>query len=119
MSVKASVRHIGNVAVVDLSGRFTLGEGSGLVRNTIKGLVQEGRRRILLNLADVSYIDSAALGELVGAFATVTNAGGTIKLLNAQGRVSEILTVTKLYTVFESFTDETAALRSFAGVVSA
>jgi anti-sigma B factor antagonist len=118
MSVKASVRHADNVAVVDLSGRFTMGEGSGLVRNTIKGLLQEGRRLILLNLADVSYIDSAALGELVGAFASVTNAGGKIKLLNAQGRVSEVLIVTKLYTVFESFTDETAALRSFSGAAS-
>ncbi len=119
MSVRASVRHLGNVTVVDLSGRFTLGEGTGLVRNTIKELLHEERRLILLNLAEVSYIDSAALGELVGAFASVTNAGGKIKLLNAQGRVSEILTVTKLYTVFESFSDEAAAIRSFSGVASA
>jgi anti-sigma B factor antagonist len=119
MSVKASVRHVGDVAVVDLSGRFTLGEGSGLIRNTVKGLLKEGRLLILLNLADVSYVDSAALGEMVGAFASVSNAGGKIKLLNAQGRVSEVLVVTKLYTVFESFSDEAAALRSFSGVASA
>jgi anti-sigma B factor antagonist len=119
MSCRAAVRHAGNIAVVDLSGRITLGDGSGLVRETIKSLLKEGRKDILLNLKDVSYMDSAGLGELVGAYASVTNAGGTIKLLNAQGRVKEVLSVTKLYTVFEAFSDEAAALKSFSSAASA
>jgi anti-sigma B factor antagonist len=119
MSCKAAVRHAGDVAIVDLSGRLVLGEGSGLIRNTIKDLVNKGTTRILLNLAEVSYMDSAGLGELVGSYASVTSAGGKIKLLNAQGRVSEVLTITKLYTVFESFTDESSALRSFGEATKA
>jgi anti-sigma B factor antagonist len=113
------VRHAGNIAVVDLSGRITLGDGSGLVRDAIKTLLQEGRKNILLNLKDVSYMDSAGMGELVGAYASVTNAGGTIKLLNAQGHVKEVLAVTKLYTVFEAFSDEAAALKSYPAAVGA
>ncbi len=119
MSCKAAVRHAGKIAIVDLSGRISLGEGSGLVRNTIKDLVARGDTKILLNLGEVSYMDSAGLGELVGSYASVTNAGGKIKLVNAQGRVSEVLTVTKLYTVFESFQDETSALRSFGEAANA
>lgn len=114
MSTKATVRHSGNVAIVDLAGRITLGEGSGMVRNTIKDLVKTGHQNILLNLKDVGYVDSAGLGELVGAYATVTTMGGNIKLLNAQTKVSNLLQVTKLYTVFVTFTDEAEALRSFA-----
>ncbi len=119
MSCKAAVRHAGNVAVVDLSGRLCLGEGSGLIRNTIKELLNSGTSKILLNLGEVSYMDSAGLGELVGAYASVTNAGGKIKLVNAQGKVSEVLTITKLYTVFESFQQETSALRSFGEAAKA
>ena len=113
MSCKAAVRQTGDVAIVDLSGRITLGEGSGLVRKTIKDLLKEGRRSILLNLQNVTYMDSAGLGELVGSYASVTNAGGQIKLLNPQGKVTAVLAVTKLYTVFETFSDEAAAVRSF------
>jgi anti-sigma B factor antagonist len=113
MSCKAAVRHTGNVAIIDLSGRVTLGEGCALVRATIKDLVLEERLNLLINLAQVTYMDSAGLGELVGSYASVTNKGGKIKLLNAQGKVAEILNVTKLYTVFETFTDEAAAVRSF------
>jgi len=115
MSVKATVRHAGNVAIVDLAGRITLGEGSGTVRNTIKELLGAGRTNILLNLAGVSYLDSAGLGELVGSYASVGNAGGQIKLLHTQGKVKDLLTVTKLYTVFVAFDDETEAVRSFGG----
>src|SRR5690242_11779942 len=114
MSLKAEVRLAGDVSVVDLSGRLTLGEGSGLVRNTIKDLVTSGRKNILLNLKNVTYIDSAGLGELVGAYASVTNVGGNIKLLNVQSKVHDLLQVTKLYTVFAAFDDEPEALRSFA-----
>ena len=109
MSCKAAVRHSGKIAIVDLSGRLCLGEGSGLVRNTIKNLITSGTSDILLNLAGVTYIDSAGLGELVGSYASATSGGGKIKLLNAQGKVSEVLTITKLYTVFESFGDEAGA----------
>jgi anti-sigma B factor antagonist len=119
MSLKAEVRRVGDVSIVDLSGRITLGEGSGLVRETIKGLVTSGQKNILVNLKGVSYIDSAGLGELVGSYATVTNQGGHIKLLHPQARVRDLLQITKLMTVFFSFDDETEAVRSFAAVASA
>jgi len=113
MSLKAVVRNTGDVAIVDLAGRLTLGEGSGLVRSTIKELVNSNRKNILVNLHDVTYIDSAGLGELVGSYATVTNNGGNIKLLNPQSKVHDLLQVTKLYTVFAAFEDEDEAVRSF------
>jgi anti-sigma B factor antagonist len=120
MSAKVKVRHSGDVAILDLAGRITLGDGSGLVRNTIKDVVGTGGRKILLNLHDVSYLDSAGLGELVGSYATITNLGGQVKLLHPQGKVSDMLTVTKLYTIFASYTDEDEALRSFqSGAASA
>lgn len=115
MAFKANVRQVGNVAVVDLSGRITLGEGSGTLRNTMKDIVGAGHKDILLNLKDVNYIDSAGLGELVGSYATITNLGGRIKLLNTQGKVKDLLAVTKLYSVFATFEDEKKALESFAG----
>lgn len=114
MSLKADVRGVGDVAIVDLAGRITLGEGSGLVRNTIKDLVNSGQKNILINLKDVTYLDSAGLGEMVGAYASVTNAGGSVKLLHPQNKVHDLLQVTKLYTVFVAFDDEQEALRSFA-----
>lgn len=114
MSSKADVRHVGNVAIVDLAGKITLGEGCGLVRGTIKELASTGNKDILLNMREVTYVDSAGLGELVGSYATITNLGGQIKLLHAQGKVKDLLAVTKLYTVFAAFDDEGVALRSFA-----
>jgi anti-sigma B factor antagonist len=119
MSVKAAVRQSGNVAIVDLSGRITLGEGSGLLRNTVKDLVTAGQTKILLNLKEVSYIDSAGLGEMVGSYASVSNQGGEIKLLNVQSKVGDLLQVTKLFTVFASFTDEGEAVRSFSKAAGA
>jgi anti-sigma B factor antagonist len=113
MSFKAAVRHVGDVGVVDLSGRLTLGDGSGTLRNTIKDLIAKGEKKILLNLKDVSYMDSSGLGEMVGAYASVTNAGGQIKLLNAQTKIKDLLQVTKLYTVFSDYSDEAVATRSF------
>ena len=115
MSFKATVRHTGDVAIVDLAGRLTLGEGSGILRSTIKDLIAQGQKKILVNLKEVSYVDSSGLGELVGAYASVTNAGGQIKLLNAQNRVRDLLTITKLYSVFEDFSNEAMALISFTG----
>jgi anti-sigma B factor antagonist len=113
MSLKISIRHVENVAVVDLSGRVTLGEASGSLRDTIKELLALDHKNILLNLQDVNYIDSSGLGEIVGAFATVSNRGGQLKLLGLQQRVHDLMQITKLYSVFEIFTDETAAIRSF------
>ena len=113
MSAKANVRKSGSVSIIDLAGRITLGEGSGLVRNTIKDLLTAGSKNILLNMKDVGYIDSAGLGELVGAYASVTNQGGQIKLLNVGPKVGDLLQVTKLYTVFESYADENEAVLSF------
>ena len=118
MSTKANVRRVGDVAIVDLAGRITLGEGSVLVRNTIKDLVNSGQKNILLNLKDVSYLDSAGLGEMVGAYATVTNAQGCVKLLHPQAKVHDLLQVTKLYTVFVAFDDEAEALRSFTAAAA-
>ena len=115
MSFKATVRHTRDVAIVDLAGRLTLGEGSGILRSTIKDLIAQGQKKILVNLKEVSYVDSSGLGELVGAYASVTNAGGQIKLLNAQNRVRDLLTITKLYSVFEDFSNEAMALISFTG----
>ncbi len=114
MSLKANERRVGGVSVVDLAGRITLGEGSGLVRSTIKNLVASGQKNILLNLKDVTYLDSAGLGELVGSYASVTSAGGVIRLLHPQAKVHDLLQVTKLYTVFSAFDDEGEALRSYA-----
>ncbi len=114
MSLKISVRQAGNVAIIDLEGRVTLGEAAGSLRETIKDLVAKDRKNILLNLSEVGYIDSSGLGELVGAFATVSNRGGRLKLLNLQKRVTELMQITKLISVFEVFTDEAAALAAFA-----
>ena len=111
MPCKANIRQVGDVAIVDLSGRITLGDGSGVVRETVKDMLKGGQKNLLLNLGDVSYIDSSGLGELVGAYATSANQGAQIKLLNVQKRVHDLLQLTKLYTVFESFTSETAGLR--------
>jgi anti-sigma B factor antagonist len=119
MSVRADVRHNGNVAIVDLAGKITLGEGSGLLRSTIKDLVTAGNTAILLNLKDVNYLDSAGLGEMVGSYATVTNQGGQIKLLNVQSKVHDLLQITKLYTVFAAYSDEAVAVRSFSAAAGA
>ena len=98
---------------MDLSGRITLGEGSALLRSTIRELLEEKRYRILANLADVNYIDSSGIGELVSAFTTVKNRGGELKLLHLTKKVHDLLQITKLYTVFDVHSDENAALRSF------
>jgi len=114
VSVKLTVRQVGDVCVVDAVGRLTLGEGSSTFRDTIRNLVGQGNKKIVLNLGDVTYIDSSGIGELVSAFTTVTNQGGRLKLLNLTKRVQDLLQITKLYTVFEVFDDEAAAVASFA-----
>jgi anti-sigma B factor antagonist len=114
MSMKMEVHEKGSVSVVVISGKLTLGEGTSTLRDTIHVLAEGGSGRILLNMADVTYIDSSGIGELVAAHTAVTNLGGDIKLLNLEKRVHDLLKVTKLYTVFEVFEDEASALRSFA-----
>ena len=114
MSVKLSTRQVGNVSVIDVAGRITLGEGSSALRETLRELVAKNQNKILLNLADVTYIDSSGIGELVSGYTTVTNTGGSLKLLNLNKRVKDLLQITKLYTVFEVHEDEAAAIRSYA-----
>ena len=114
MSVKLTVRQVGDVSVVDAVGRLTLGEGSSLFRDTIRGLVAQGNKKIVLNLGEVSYIDSSGIGELVSAFTTVTNQGGKLKLLNLTKRVHDLLQITKLYTVFDVYDREATVIASFA-----
>ncbi len=99
--------------MVDLSGRIILGEGSALLRKTVRGLLDEKRTRIVLNLADVDYIDSSGIGELVSAYTTAKGRGGELKLLHLTKKVHDLLQLTKLYTVFDVYTDEGTALRSF------
>ena len=113
MSVKLNTRQVGDVSVIDVSGRITLGEGSSALRDILRDLTAKGHRKILLNLGDVSYIDSSGIGELVSGFTTVTNSGGMLKLLNLNKRVKDLLQITKLYTVFDVHEDEAAAVRSF------
>ena len=114
MSVKLITRQVGDVSVMDAAGRITLGEGSSVFRETLRELVSKGQKKVLLNLGEVSYIDSSGIGELVSGFTSVTNQGGQLKLLNLNKRVKDLLQITKLYTVFEVFEDEAAAVRSFA-----
>jgi anti-sigma B factor antagonist len=111
--MKTSTRQVDGITIVDLSGRITLGEGSVVLRDTIRDLLSKGSKRLLLNLAEVTYIDSSGIGELVSAFTTVRNQGGELKLLNLTKKVHDLLQITKLYTVFDVKDDEAAAVASF------
>ena len=113
MTMKANNRQVNGVTIVDMSGRITLGEGSVILRDSIKDLLGKGQKKILLNLGDVSYIDSSGIGELVSAFTSVRNQGGELKLLRLTKKVHDLLQITKLYTVFDIKDDETDAVRSF------
>jgi len=113
LSLHATYRDAGAVTVVDLGGRIVLGDGSALLRKTIRQLMEADRMKILLNLADVDYIDSSGIGELVHAYTSVKNRGGELKLLHLTRKVHDILQITKLYTVFDVHSDEAAAVRSF------
>ena len=113
MSVKLTSRQVGDVTVIDAAGRITLGEGASIFRDTIRDFASKGNKKLLLNLSEVSYIDSSGIGELVSGFTTVTNNGGQLKLVGLSKRVKDLLQITKLYTVFEVFDDEAGAVRSF------
>ncbi len=113
MALQGTCREVGDVAVVDFSGKITLGEGSATLRKLVRELVENGRRKILLNLADVDYIDSSGIGELVGAYTTVRSASGELKLVYLTKRVRDIIQITRLFTVFDVQPDEASAVRSF------
>ncbi|HZV58769.1 MAG TPA: STAS domain-containing protein [Candidatus Eremiobacteraceae bacterium] len=113
MSIQATHRDSGRVTVVDMSGKISLGDGSALLRTLVRQLLAEDRTLILLNLADVNYIDSSGIGELVSAFTTVKGRGGEMKLLNLTKKVHDLLQITKLFTVFEVFNEESKAIQSF------
>jgi len=114
VTMKSSSRKVDGVTIVDLSGRITLGEGSVVLRDTVKDLSSQGDKKILLNLGDVTYIDSSGIGELVSAYTSVRNAGGELKLLNLTKKVHDLLQITKLYTVFDISDDEASAIASFS-----
>ncbi len=113
MTMKASSRQVDGVTIVDLSGRITLGEGSVVLRDTVKDLSTQGQKKILLNLGNVTYIDSSGIGELVSAYTSVRNSGGELKLLNLTKKVHDLLQITKLYTVFDIQDDEASAISAF------
>ena len=114
MSMKVTTRQVDGVTILDLSGRITLGEGSVTLRDAVKDVLSKGSKNILLNLADVDYIDSSGLGELVSAYTTVKNQGGELKLLHLTTKVHDLLQITKLYTVFDVKEDEASAVSSFS-----
>jgi len=106
-------REVSHVIILDIRGRIVLGDEIHLLRDVVRNLVAEGKKKIILNLAEVDYIDSSGVGELVGCFTTVRNAGGELKLLNLSQKVQDVLHVTKLYTVFDVRDDEFHAVKSF------
>jgi len=111
--MKIESRTVGEITILDCSGKITLGEGTMTVRNTVREVVKNGGKKIILNLGDVSYIDSSGIGELVSTYTTVVNQGGKLKLLNLTKKIHELLQITKLLTVFQVFEDEKAAIASF------
>ena len=111
--MKVNVRSEGDVSVMDLSGKITIGEGDVVLRETVEGLLKEGRSKILLNLARVSYMDSAGIGELVACYKRSREKGGELKLLNPSGKVYDLLQLTKLEEIFDTFRDEGEAIQSF------
>jgi len=113
MPLTIDIREESHVTILDIKGRIVLGEETHQLRDAVRGLVAEGKRKIILNLAEVDYIDSSGVGELVGSFTTVRNAGGELKLLNLTQKVQDVLHVTKLYTVFDIRDDEFTAVKSF------
>ena len=113
MSLKIESREVAHVTILDINGRIVLGDEIGKLRDAIHGLIAEGKKKIILNLAGVDYIDSSGVGELVASYTTVRNAGGELKLLNLTQKVQDVLYVTKLYTVFDIKDDEFTAVKSF------
>ena len=119
MALTAKTRRVGSVSVMDLSGKITLGENTGILRDELRSLLAQGNKNILLNMKDVTYVDSAGLGELVGAYTTATNQGGSVKLLHLQGKMKDLMQITKLHTIFPAFDDENKAISSFGATATA
>ena len=119
MKMTANTRLVEGVTIVDLSGRIVLGEGSAGLRDLVGKLIREGNKKVLLNLGNVSYIDSSGLGELVAAFTGMRSQGGELKLLNLTKRVRDLLQITKLYTVFHITDDEDTSVKSFSPAIFA
>jgi anti-sigma B factor antagonist len=113
MKMTTSTRQVGGVTVVDISGRIELGEESAAVRDLVSKLLSNGHKQILLNLGDVNYIDSSGLGALVSSFTSARKQGGELKLLNLTDRVTDLMQMTKLYTIFDVREDEAVAVKSF------
>jgi anti-sigma B factor antagonist len=113
MNIMTSTRQVGGITIVDISGRIVLGEESAALRNLVCDLLSKGRRNILFNLADVNYIDSSGLGNMVGSFTSVRKQGGELKLLNLTNKVHDLMQITRLYTVFDIMDDEAVAVKSF------
>jgi anti-sigma B factor antagonist len=114
MDPQVAVRLVGDVAIVDMTGRFTLGDGCALLRDTVKQLLESGHKHILISLRGVTYIDSSGLGQMAGCYVTASRIGAQIKILNARSKVSDMLQVTRLFsTIFVIFSDEDEAVRSF------
>jgi anti-sigma B factor antagonist len=107
-------RAVGDVVILDLKGKMTLGEGDELLKDKVNSLVHQGQRKLILNLAAVPYVDSAGLGEIVRTYTTVSRLGGSLKLLSLTKRIHDLLSITKLLTVFETFESEDDAVRSFS-----
>ena len=114
VSVKLTTRQVGDVTVIDAAGRITLGEGASAFREAIRDIAAKGNAKVLLNLSEITYIDSSGIGELVSGFTSVRNQGGVLKLMGLTKRVQDLLQITKLYTVFDVYDDEATAIRSFA-----
>lgn len=112
-------RAAGNVTILNLKGKMTLGEGDEILKDKVNSLAMQGRKRIVLNLAAVPYIDSAGLGEIVRTYTTVSRQGGSLKLLGLTKRITDLLSITKLLTVFETYDNEADAVRSFSSSASA
>ena len=106
-------RTVGDITILDLKGKMTLGEGDELLKDKVNSLMNQGKKKILMNLGEVPYIDSAGLGEIVRTYTTVSRQGGTMKLVNLTKRITDLLSITKLLTVFETFDNEPEALKSY------
>lgn len=117
--MRTSIRQVGGVTIADISGRIVLGQESATLRDLVGDLLSKGHKKILLNLGDVTYIDSTGLGSLVSAFTSVRKQGGDLKLLNLTNKVEDVMQITKLYTVFDVMDDEAMGVKSFGQSTSA
>ena len=106
-------RQAGDVTILDMDGKITIGEGSVAVRSAVRRLLEEGKKKILLNLSGVGYVDSSGIGELVSSYTTINREGGQLKLLNLTQKIRDLLAITKLLTVFDTYEDESEALNSY------